>query len=291
MNLGFFTMPIHPLGKDWRLSLQEDREAFLLADELGFTEAYVGEHVTDQAENITSCIAFIAWVAAATKQDQARHRHDQHAEHPPCHHRSLDRDARSHARRPPDLRNKPRRPAVGRGIVRQSGRRSQRDVSGIDQPGAGDLGRRGAVQSGGKILEHLDAKDPDQGYRPGHHRASVATAAPANRRDRGRAVLQGSHRGRRARLGSDLGQFPDAGLGQKPLAEIRRRLRTRRPRRRPRELACRQKRLCRQGRGDREGLRDRPGRTLCLLLSFAVHQTEKQRPHRAVQDPPRPARR
>jgi alkanesulfonate monooxygenase SsuD/methylene tetrahydromethanopterin reductase-like flavin-dependent oxidoreductase (luciferase family) len=68
MKLGFFTMPIHPLDKDWRLSLKEDREAFLLADELGFTEAYVGEHVTDKAENITSCIAFIAWIAAATKQ-------------------------------------------------------------------------------------------------------------------------------------------------------------------------------------------------------------------------------
>src|SRR5580693_6903439 len=68
MNLGFFTMPIHPLDKDWRLSLSQDREAFLLADELGFTEAYVGEHVTDKAENITSCIAFIAWVAAATRQ-------------------------------------------------------------------------------------------------------------------------------------------------------------------------------------------------------------------------------
>ena len=68
MKLGFFTMPIHPLGKDWRQSLREDREAFLLADDLGFTEAYVGEHVTDRAENITSCIAFIAWIAAATKQ-------------------------------------------------------------------------------------------------------------------------------------------------------------------------------------------------------------------------------
>src|SRR5215469_15864860 len=68
MNLGFFTMPIHPLEKDWRLSLKQDREAFLLADELGFTEGYVGEHVTDQAENITSCVAFLAWVAAATKQ-------------------------------------------------------------------------------------------------------------------------------------------------------------------------------------------------------------------------------
>ena len=35
---------------------------------LGFTEAYAGEHVTDKAENITSCIAFLCWIAAATKQ-------------------------------------------------------------------------------------------------------------------------------------------------------------------------------------------------------------------------------
>jgi len=68
MNLGFFTMPIHPLEKDWRLSLKEDREAFLLADELGFSEAYVGEHVTDKAENITSCITFIATLIDATKR-------------------------------------------------------------------------------------------------------------------------------------------------------------------------------------------------------------------------------
>ena len=38
MKLGFFTMPIHPLEKDWRQSLREDREAFILADELGFAE-------------------------------------------------------------------------------------------------------------------------------------------------------------------------------------------------------------------------------------------------------------
>ncbi|MEP9377520.1 LLM class flavin-dependent oxidoreductase [Aquabacter sp. CN5-332] len=67
MKLGFFTMPIHPLNKDWRKSLAEDREAFILADELGFTEAYCGEHVTDQAENITSCAMFLAWIASHTK--------------------------------------------------------------------------------------------------------------------------------------------------------------------------------------------------------------------------------
>ena len=67
MELGFFTMPIHPLTKDWRQSLAEDREAFLLADELGFVEAYVGEHVTDKAEQITSCTMFLASLASAVK--------------------------------------------------------------------------------------------------------------------------------------------------------------------------------------------------------------------------------
>ncbi len=68
MKLGFFTMPIHPVGKDWRQSLREDREAFILADELGFVEGYVGEHTTDAAENITSCMMFIATLAEATKR-------------------------------------------------------------------------------------------------------------------------------------------------------------------------------------------------------------------------------
>jgi alkanesulfonate monooxygenase SsuD/methylene tetrahydromethanopterin reductase-like flavin-dependent oxidoreductase (luciferase family) len=67
MELSFFTMPIHPLEKDWRQTLREDREAFLLADELGFIEAYSGEHVTDKAENITSCMMFLASLAYETK--------------------------------------------------------------------------------------------------------------------------------------------------------------------------------------------------------------------------------
>lgn len=68
MQLGFFTMPIHPLGKDWRQSLREDQDAFVLADELGYTEALCGEHVTDQAENITSCAMFLATLADRTKR-------------------------------------------------------------------------------------------------------------------------------------------------------------------------------------------------------------------------------
>ena len=67
MNLGFFTMPIHPLGRDWRETLREDQDAFQLADELGFSEGYVGEHVTDIAENVTSCMVFLASLAGRVK--------------------------------------------------------------------------------------------------------------------------------------------------------------------------------------------------------------------------------
>ena len=68
MKLGFFTMPMHPIGKDWQQSLREDREAFILADELGFIEAYVGEHATDPEENITSSALFLATLVDATKR-------------------------------------------------------------------------------------------------------------------------------------------------------------------------------------------------------------------------------
>ena len=95
MNLGFFTMPIHPLDKSWRQCLQEDREAFVLADELGFTEGYVGEHVTDKAENITSCAMFIASLVEQNGVDSVGYRHDQHAEQPPRSGGSADCDARS----------------------------------------------------------------------------------------------------------------------------------------------------------------------------------------------------
>ena len=68
MKLGFFTMPMHPLGKDWQQSLREDREAFVLADELGFSEGYVGEHATDPEENITSSALFLATLVDVTQR-------------------------------------------------------------------------------------------------------------------------------------------------------------------------------------------------------------------------------
>jgi alkanesulfonate monooxygenase SsuD/methylene tetrahydromethanopterin reductase-like flavin-dependent oxidoreductase (luciferase family) len=67
MKLGFFTMPIHPLGKNLTETFKEDRELTLLADRLGFVEGFFGEHITDAAETITSSLIFIAWLLRETK--------------------------------------------------------------------------------------------------------------------------------------------------------------------------------------------------------------------------------
>jgi alkanesulfonate monooxygenase SsuD/methylene tetrahydromethanopterin reductase-like flavin-dependent oxidoreductase (luciferase family) len=67
MKLGTFMMPLHPPGRRAADTYAEDREAILLADRLGYCEAYVGEHVTDLAENITSCLMFLASLAHDTK--------------------------------------------------------------------------------------------------------------------------------------------------------------------------------------------------------------------------------
>ena len=67
MKLGYFTMPLHPPGRDYTETLKEDRAAIILADELGYVEAFVGEHVTDKAEGITSSLTFITSLIDATK--------------------------------------------------------------------------------------------------------------------------------------------------------------------------------------------------------------------------------
>jgi alkanesulfonate monooxygenase SsuD/methylene tetrahydromethanopterin reductase-like flavin-dependent oxidoreductase (luciferase family) len=67
MRLGYFTMPVHPIGRDWSQTLREDREAIILADKLGFHDAFVGEHLTDVCENITNSLLFHATLIHDTK--------------------------------------------------------------------------------------------------------------------------------------------------------------------------------------------------------------------------------
>jgi alkanesulfonate monooxygenase SsuD/methylene tetrahydromethanopterin reductase-like flavin-dependent oxidoreductase (luciferase family) len=67
LKLGFFTMPMHPPERDYTCTLKEDREAILLADRLGYAEAYIGEHISDRCETIPSCLSFIASLAHDTR--------------------------------------------------------------------------------------------------------------------------------------------------------------------------------------------------------------------------------
>jgi alkanesulfonate monooxygenase SsuD/methylene tetrahydromethanopterin reductase-like flavin-dependent oxidoreductase (luciferase family) len=68
MRLGYFTMPLHPPARPYSETLREDRDAILLLDELGYAEAFVGEHVTDLAESITDSAVFLASLAHLTKR-------------------------------------------------------------------------------------------------------------------------------------------------------------------------------------------------------------------------------
>src|SRR5579864_2083161 len=68
VQLGFFIMPLHPPERDYTATLKEDRAAILLADRVGYAEAFGGEHLTDRAETITSCLMFLASLAHETKR-------------------------------------------------------------------------------------------------------------------------------------------------------------------------------------------------------------------------------
>jgi alkanesulfonate monooxygenase SsuD/methylene tetrahydromethanopterin reductase-like flavin-dependent oxidoreductase (luciferase family) len=68
VHLGLFTMPFHHPSRDYTTILEEDREAIVLADRLGFTEAFVGEHFSSWSERITSPLIFLASLVDRTRQ-------------------------------------------------------------------------------------------------------------------------------------------------------------------------------------------------------------------------------
>jgi alkanesulfonate monooxygenase SsuD/methylene tetrahydromethanopterin reductase-like flavin-dependent oxidoreductase (luciferase family) len=68
MRLGFFTMPMHPPHRNWVETLKEDRQSFILADKLGFHDAFCGEHIADVIENVTNSFQFLATLIPETTQ-------------------------------------------------------------------------------------------------------------------------------------------------------------------------------------------------------------------------------
>ena len=67
MEVGFFTMPLHPPGSDYTQTLDDDLEQLVVLDELGYKEAWIGEHFTSVWENIPAPDLFIAKALAMTK--------------------------------------------------------------------------------------------------------------------------------------------------------------------------------------------------------------------------------
>src|SRR5258707_2511768 len=67
MRLGYFTRQLHPAHRDPAQTLQEDRDAVILADKLGFHDAFVGEHLTDRCENVTNSFIFLATLIGETR--------------------------------------------------------------------------------------------------------------------------------------------------------------------------------------------------------------------------------
>ena len=67
MQLGYFTMPLHPAGSDLAHTLDHDLEQIMYLDKIGFKEAWIGEHFTAGWENIPAPDLFIANVLAHTE--------------------------------------------------------------------------------------------------------------------------------------------------------------------------------------------------------------------------------
>lgn len=68
MNLGYFMMPLHHIDRDYHQTLEEDAEAVIYADQLGYSEAWIGEHYSSAVEQITSPLMFHASLISRTKQ-------------------------------------------------------------------------------------------------------------------------------------------------------------------------------------------------------------------------------
>jgi alkanesulfonate monooxygenase SsuD/methylene tetrahydromethanopterin reductase-like flavin-dependent oxidoreductase (luciferase family) len=68
MRSGYFMMPLHPPGADQGETLDLDMRQIERLDELGYDEAWIGEHFTAEWENIPAPDIFIAAALQRTKR-------------------------------------------------------------------------------------------------------------------------------------------------------------------------------------------------------------------------------
>lgn len=68
MEYGLFSMPLHPPEREKVEGYRRDIETFVLADQLGYSEGWMGEHFTIPWENVTAPDLFIAHVLPRTER-------------------------------------------------------------------------------------------------------------------------------------------------------------------------------------------------------------------------------
>ena len=68
MKLGLFMMPLHPSYRPVADCYDRDIDQLVLADRLGFEEAWLGEHFTEKWENAPAPDLLIAKALALTEQ-------------------------------------------------------------------------------------------------------------------------------------------------------------------------------------------------------------------------------
>ena len=67
MRFGIFLAPFHPVGQNPTLALERDLELVVRLDQLGYDEAWIGEHHSAAFELVASPEVFIAAAAERTK--------------------------------------------------------------------------------------------------------------------------------------------------------------------------------------------------------------------------------
>jgi hypothetical protein len=181
------------------------------------------------------------------------------------------------------LRDQPRRAAVGCRDLRQPRQRPQRHVPRSIDMVLALWSQDPPYNLKGQFWNISTARTHDARDRPGLRRQAAAASASAHRGDRRGAVLQGRHRGRGARLGPDLRQLPDAEWVASHKGKLHRGLRAGRAHARPGELARGQEHLRRRRSGTGARLCYRSDSPYLYYYSQPRDQAEEERAAQPVQ--------
>ena len=266
MRLGFFTMPMHPPHRNWIETLKEDRQSFILADKLGFYDAFCGEHIADTIENVTNSFQFLATLIPETKQIKlATGTANLSQTHPvliAAHAAMFDHLAEGRfvlgdqrrcaaggcrTARPPQRGSHAHLPRGGRRAVR-----------------AVDDGRALQFRSAQQPLQDFQRQDGPRRVRARHGRQAVSETLSRDRRHRGGAEFVERDVLRPQGHSSAVGELSAAAMAEIALGRLRRGRALGRHGRHSRRLAHRAHDLCgrrRQGGGALRGRGRRTART------------------------------